>query len=511
MGKQSKVHLKEKFNDGMKPTGSDFHDLIDSFVHQKDDQVQVDENGNVGIGYNDSLLFNRGDNYTALTIASVGGDNYSPTIELLGQADEDDTWIGSIYFGNDGNSNKKESAIIGAESWGSSPGDRGGKLHFWTKNDAGDLKTQMTILGNGDVGIGTTNPDDSLHVIRTNPDSRYVARFEGKMDTNCGLGVQIENETNHRPILELKSGTTPSTKLWVGGDGNIGIGTITPEAVTKLEVVGGWLRVRGANGTDKASRIGVGTNWWMSENTNGSFAIHQNAVGDRLTINDNGNVGIGITNPESPLHIKAKGMGWSGQVALEGCNGIGEWQILVDDGQSGNLRLRSSKTSIEALRLYQNGTVWAQSRAGGSADYAEYFESKTKKVIPDGTTVVMDQGKVRASKEGETPIGIISTSPVLLGNSPIEWPEKYLKDEFGRVLMEKPAGRKKGDKKEVAETPKLNPKYNVKKKYIPREDRPEWNCVGLLGQLPMRKGQPVAPSWVKIKDISKNVELWLVK
>lgn len=41
--------------------------------------------------------------------------------------------------------------------------------------------------------------------------------------------------------------------------------------------------------------------------------------------------------------------------------------------------------------------------------------------------------------------------------------------------------------------------------------RPEWNCVGLLGQLSLRKGQPVAPTWVKIKDISDEVELWLVK
>ena len=59
--------------------------------------------------------------------------------------------------------------------------------------------------------------------------------------------------------------------------------------------------------------------------------------------------------------------------------------------------------------------------------------------------------------------------------------------------------------------PKLNPDYDESTQYIPREDRPEWNCVGLLGQLPLRKGQPVAPTWVKIKDISDKVELWLVK
>jgi len=59
--------------------------------------------------------------------------------------------------------------------------------------------------------------------------------------------------------------------------------------------------------------------------------------------------------------------------------------------------------------------------------------------------------------------------------------------------------------------PKLNPEYDETLEYIPREERPEWNAVGLLGQLPLRKGQPVAPSWVKIRDISDEVELWLVK
>jgi hypothetical protein len=64
---------------------------------------------------------------------------------------------------------------------------------------------------------------------------------------------------------------------------------------------------------------------------------------------------------------------------------------------------------------------------------------------------------------------------------------------------------------ETKTRPKINPDYDETKEYIPREKRPEWNCVGLLGQLPLRKGQPVAPTWIKIKDISKAVELWLVK
>ena len=64
---------------------------------------------------------------------------------------------------------------------------------------------------------------------------------------------------------------------------------------------------------------------------------------------------------------------------------------------------------------------------------------------------------------------------------------------------------------ETIERPKLNPKYDEKLPYVPREERPEWCCVGLLGQLPVRKGKPVAPSWIKIKELSDKADLWLVK
>ena len=80
-----------------------------------------------------------------------------------------------------------------------------------------------------------------------------------------------------------------------------------------------------------------------------------------------------------------------------------------------------------------------------------------------------------------------------------------VKDENGQPVM---IGSGKYESKT---RPKINPQYDETKEYIPREKRPEWNCVGLLGQLPLRKGQPVAPTWIKIKDISKDVELWLVK
>ena len=58
---------------------------------------------------------------------------------------------------------------------------------------------------------------------------------------------------------------------------------------------------------------------------------------------------------------------------------------------------------------------------------------------------------------------------------------------------------------------KLNPDYDESKTYTPREERDSWNIVGLVGQIPITKGQPMASSWIKMKDVSDTVELWFVR
>ena len=43
------------------------------------------------------------------------------------------------------------------------------------------------------------------------------------------------------------------------------------------------------------------------------------------------------------------------------------------------------------------------------------------------------------------------------------------------------------------------------------EDRDEWHIVGLLGQIPVTKGQPTGSNWTKMKDVSNTVEMYFVK
>lgn len=225
---------------------------------------------------------------------------------------------------------------------------------------------------------------------------------------------------------------------------------------------------------------------------------------------------------------------------------IEDSRLIISSGNS----TKSSIIDISSGKIDINGYDQINMRSGGqvmlqisrnqvfsrgtiatnlTADFAEFFESVNKESIPVGVSVVLSEtGKISPAKENDIPIGVISGHPAILGNSADEWPLKYLRDEIGNYIMEEVEEEvyENGMKNPVhplfntIETnvkkikimkPKINPSFDPTKEYIPRDQRPEWHPVGLLGQLHLRKGQPVAPTWVKIKDVSENVELWLVK
>jgi hypothetical protein len=62
----------------------------------------------------------------------------------------------------------------------------------------------------------------------------------------------------------------------------------------------------------------------------------------------------------------------------------------------------------------------------------------------------------------------------------------------------------------VSQRKKLNPDYDESQDYVKRADRDEWCLIGLLGQIPITKGQPTG-NWIKMKDVSDTVEMYFVK
>ena len=168
------------------------------------------------------------------------------------------------------------------------------------------------------------------------------------------------------------------------------------------------------------------------------------------------------------------------------------------------------------FRLRGDGTGLCDgSWTGGGADYAEYFEWSDGNPNQEdrcGISVVLEGKKIRPALDGEEPIGVISGNPSVVGDAAWnKWSGKYLRDDYGRYIQEDYEVINDEGETVIQQRRKLNPEYNPDQEYISREERPEWDTVGLVGKLRIRKGQPTGSRWIKMDDINDSVEEWLVR
>ncbi len=185
-----------------------------------------------------------------------------------------------------------------------------------------------------------------------------------------------------------------------------------------------------------------------------------------------------------------------------GVKSRGVYAVLMGYGTDGP---RYENTTIDMSPISGNiktkGTVSSGQNFG---DYAEYFESQSGQTIPKGTIVTLDGRYVRKAQINDKPIGIVSgTAGVILGDQMFHHKDKFLKDEFGVTLTEWQNKEWQDDEgntySEEVEVPIPNPDYvEYEDEYIPRSERPEWNVVGLVGQVFTRfKGELKPNDYIK--------------
>jgi hypothetical protein len=222
---------------------------------------------------------------------------------------------------------------------------------------------------------------------------------------------------------------------------------------------------------------------------------------------------------------------------------------------------RSSSTAFDFIEgIAAGASVWKVRGNGqfqtaySGADYAEYFESATGGALEVGATVVLDNGLVRvatASDAVEDIIGVVrpkdeGRTTAMIGNeSELQWNQRWITDDFGRFIKDTheivewqtvdDTGMPKYHSYESHAVPagvtvpghavrqshdtdgnayyhyRENSAYNSDATYVPRSQRDEWVIVGMVGQVPVLKGQPVNPAWRRMKDISSAVELWFIR
>ena len=160
----------------------------------------------------------------------------------------------------------------------------------------------------------------------------------------------------------------------------------------------------------------------------------------------------------------------------------------------------SGITKDNAMAVHWNGTIHAKTTSVSGFDYAEFFEWEDGNINDEdriGYVVTLKGDKIAKANANDRVLGIISGTTAIVGDNPeFGWKNKYLTDEFGRTiydLVEEFEEIENAETNEITKEsmgifprPRINPAWNPEEQYIPREERKEWDKVGLLGKIHTR-------------------------
>ncbi len=219
---------------------------------------------------------------------------------------------------------------------------------------------QVTILDNGNVGLGSTLPQQALDL------SSGKIKGDGSLLTSLNPAGWTDGGTN--------------VKLTTNGD-NVAIGTTSFTSNAKLTVQG--------NGAS----------------TNIMARFRDSSATIRVTILDNGNVGIGSSAPTSPLEMTST----ANQTMLTvrqldtGANSVPIMTTLGDDVSDRAFQLGISSDSIKRLSILTTGEA-AWGAGGGSTRDTRLYRSATNTLTMDDNAG--GAGTLKAT--GTTNLGTVS-------------------------------------------------------------------------------------------------------
>jgi len=186
--------------------------------------------------------------------------------------------------------------------------------------DAGAGNHALYIESGGDVGFGTNSPATELHVV-----SGDAPTLRLEQDTTGSFVAQtweLSADESNFAVTDVTGSATPllveagapANSIYIEDSGEVGLGVNNPAA--ELHVVSGdapALLLEQDTSASMAARAWALTadesKFSLSDQTEGStpFLVEARAPTNALVVEDSGEVGLGVSAPDTALHIRGSG------------------------------------------------------------------------------------------------------------------------------------------------------------------------------------------------------------
>ncbi|MEX2514736.1 MAG: immunoglobulin-like domain-containing protein [Candidatus Paceibacterota bacterium] len=177
-------------------------------------------------------------------------------------------------------------------------------LRFYTAGSE-----RMTVTNTGEVGIGTTSPENILSIDTSNTNDDGISLYE---NGNPLAFIGDSSASFSTGVLRLYYENSERVRINSSGDsyfngGDIGIGVSSPDELLHVDgdSAESYIKVSTASGDKAGIKFIEGSSdlWTLyHENTSNSFSVNEDGT-DYLRIISGGNVGIGTTSPATTLDV----------------------------------------------------------------------------------------------------------------------------------------------------------------------------------------------------------------
>ena len=349
--------------------------------------------------------------------------------------------------------------VNAARAWSIANGVAGSG--YFSVYDSTSAQNRLVINPSGNVGIGTSSPDQPLVVQRAGA-SNYL-KIIGDNNPALDIGSWWTDGTNHVYAGNLRgsTGLTGAFTVWTGGasrlnvlaNGNVGIGTTTASA--KLTVSGQALfNLAGTqapvviqhdltNGqysyglridatANNTGPYGVDSSW-LTLRTNTAIAPTEFYWVNPSTLYYSGNVGIGAPSPAAKLHVvgnlRVDGDITGNRVIGAVYQDIAEWVPASHDLQPGSVVIVSADKNNEVSLSFEAYDTKVAGVVSAMPGIVLGVESSTKELIATYGRV-----KVRVDATAEP----IRAGDLLVTSSKPGIAMKSLPIHVGEIAMHRP-------------------------------------------------------------------------